>query len=154
STYPQGMRYAPPAPERRAIANEPSAGTRIARGLGWGILYGQCWTLWFAFRLMMAASMSSSSDSLALAIAVLLVIAAVGCAFLGGLAGLLIGAMNATEDIGAGIGIVIGLGLMGVQYLIGLRTGLGLILGFFFALALGRFVGSGIANKINQTVGP
>ena len=69
-------------------------------------------------------------------------------AFLGAITGLIIGATNATDDAGSIVGIVASILALGLQYFLGGRTGIGLILGLFFAVGVGKAVGAGIANKV------
>jgi hypothetical protein len=132
----------------------PTAGQRIGRGLGWGMLLGQMWTLYIAVVLMVlggigaATSGGAGAGLIGLGIAVILVLVAIGNAFVFGIAGFIIGAADMDDDAGAIVGIVASLLIVGGQFLIGLRGGIGLIAGFFFAISFGRGVGAAIAKKV------
>ena len=64
------------------------------------------------------------------------------------------GAANMTAETGAVLGIVVGLLVVGLQFLIGVRGIVGVVIGVFVAISLGRYVGAGIANKVQQPVSP
>ena len=69
-----------------------------------------------------------------------------------GLVGLIIGAGNLTADVGAAIGIGASIIQMGLQFFLGLRSGPGLIFGIFLAIAVGRYVGTTIAGRVQNQV--
>jgi hypothetical protein len=149
---PSGATYAPPG----AYQAPPSSAQRIGRGIGWGILYAQVWTIYRAVGLLIfgglaAATSTNGQDAtiIGLGIGVVLVLFALFHAVMGAVAGLLIGATNATEDSASVIGVVASLLMVGAQYLVGLRAGVGLIIGLFIAVSFGKYMGSNIAKKVH-----
>lgn len=161
SPYPPqptgGMRYTAPVQQFAPAGAPPSAGLRIARGVGWGALLGQCWTIWILIRIGLGLGTISLSGNAEADTAKNLFIfftigAVIGYAILGGLVGLIIGAGNLTADVGAAIGIGASIIQMGLQFFLGLRSGPGLIFGIFLAIAVGRYVGTTIAGRVQNQV--
>ena len=118
--------------------------------MGWGALFGQSWTAWLAFRLLILGGMASGNDAglLGIALGGIFVIGAIGYAVLGAFVGLIIGAMNATDDVGAVIGIIGSFIALGLQYVVGTRSAISLVFGIFLAISIGKYVGAQIATKI------
>lgn len=48
ASQPQGMQYTQSA-RPYVVSIAPDTGTKLLRGLGWGALYGQWWTVWMMF---------------------------------------------------------------------------------------------------------
>lgn len=150
-----GMQYTQ-APMARHAA--PSSGTRILRGLGWGFLYGQWWTLWNIFWGIVWGSFSTATShsnigggSLVLVIVITSLVFAIVFGFVGAVAGLIIGASDSTVETGAIIGVVAGLLLCGLEFLLS-QSG-ATVINIFFWFFTGRFVGTSIARKVHQPVG-
>ena len=143
---PQGMQYNASANRRTEII--PTTAQRIGRGLGWGALYGQWWTLWIVFWSVVLGAITSNQGFMLFMLAAGL-IAGIGFAFVGSIVGLIIGATNSEEDQGAIIGVVAGLLLFGIERLLSAK-GLGLS-GIIFWFFSGRYVGRNIAAKVQKT---
>lgn len=143
---PSGVQ-APGASQRTSL---PTTGQRIGRGVGWGILLGQCWTLWLAIRVVLLGgnqSMAMDPRIADLGPGNIILLAALLYAVMGAVTGLLIGLINADDDSGGIIGIVMGVLAMGAQYLLGGRSGISIVFGIFLAISIGRWVGQTLANK-------
>jgi hypothetical protein len=152
--------YVPPAAMDLAMfGQEPTTGQRIARGLGWGFVFGQWWTLWrvVSFFLWNGVQLSQelSRANLPIPAPVVVIIGILAAAlfhgFVGSLAGLIIGAINADEKVGAIVCIVFGFLLLGLQMLGGGSPLL--IVNVFFWFITGRFIGASIAAKVQARVG-
>jgi hypothetical protein len=128
-----------------AYAYAPSIGRRILRGMLWGVWYGQWWTLWSVLSLFL---WGQGSFGAGLVLYVLL--KAIVNGFFGSLAGLIIGAVDASPSIGAAIGIGTGLVLCGAWALL-FQNAMQLI-NFFFYFITGRFVGFGITGRVQKPV--
>jgi len=140
------------SPAAMKAYNAPSAGTRILRGIGWGALMGQIWTVYIAIGVLVfgglaAAASGPGAGIVGLSMIVVVVLAAVGNAFMFAVAGFIIGAANMDDDGGAIVGIIVSLLIVGGQFLIGMRGIAGLIIGVFIAISFGRQIGGQIANK-------
>jgi len=130
----------------------PTTGQRIGRGLLWGALLGQMWTVYIAVVLIiggLALAGLGAGGLITISIALVLFVVALVNAFVFGIAGSIIGAADMDEDQGAVVGIVASLFIVGGQFLLGMRGGLGLVLGIIFAISFGRGVGIGIAKQID-----
>jgi hypothetical protein len=118
---------------------------RVGRGMGWGILYGQWWTLWSTLSLFMWGQGSFDGR-----IVSFILDRAILNALFGFLAGIIIGATGATMSVGTNIGIGTGIAL-GL-----LRMALSgnplMLVNLFFYFVTGRFVGSGITWRVQQPV--
>jgi hypothetical protein len=144
-----GMLYTPRAAAQIADVSPPT-GTRIARGLGWGALFGQWWTLWIVFWdfIIWPSARPGGSYSMLVIIVGALILGIFFC-IVGGLLGLIIGAMDAMPDIGATIGIVFGLVLMALEMWLG---GGFRVINVFFWIFTGRFVGRNIAYRVQRRI--
>ena len=143
-----GMQYNPFAnaePEPRVF--EPPFGLRIARGAGWGIVYGQWWTLWVVFWAFVWGSTRPNPNYGLLMLAA--VFLAVLFAFTGCVLGVLIGAVFPSDDMGGIFGMVAGFLLLILQVLI-TRSILGVLVNAIFWFFSGRYVGTHIARKVEQ----
>jgi hypothetical protein len=129
-------------------AEPPSLGLRLLRGLGWGLLYSQVWTV---FAMVVVLFVSLLTTKVALAIIAFLVLGFMNLAFHGGM-GMLIGAvaalMNADEDTGGWIGMSVGFLIL----LIGVMYGFLFFWSVFFYIGLGRWVGRSVAAHIQKPV--
>ena len=99
--YPAG---APPIPQPGAYGpavaqkkTEPSVGARILRGWLAGMVYGQWWTIWTVFWSLVwgGGSLGGSRTMTVLIIGVVAMVVVFG--FVGSVAGILIGALDAEE---------------------------------------------------------
>ncbi len=152
---PPGQPYPPHGTGMAQSAVLPSTGLRIARGIGWGFICGQFWTalnlFWeFAFGAAQSTPGEKGPGLLAVFIfSALLFVFVFG--FAGSLVGLIIGAANAPVSTGAIIGVVAGLILCGLEFLIsGGRAST--LLNIFFWFFTGRYVGAIIAARVQQPV--
>jgi len=147
-TYPSqpqggGMQYGGPM-HAGPIAMEPPAGTRIARGLGWGFVYGQWWTLLnFVWRVLIYGHYRSEP----LAAGLLLLAMVIGFGIAGAFVGFIIGAANASDTVGVVLGVIAGLCFFGLELLAG-GSAFNLIFWFF----TGRFVGRMICARVHAAV--
>lgn len=148
-----GMQYTPPPPTLGTVdAYAPPAGRRIARGLGWGALYAQWWTIWIVFWQFVWSGLGSKNDvNLPLGTILILVLAlALFLALVGSVVGLIIGAANAPPEHGAIIGVVAGILLLGVEFFV-FRSG-SVLINIFFWFFTGRYVGALVAARVQQPV--
>ena len=133
------------APQKVGYA--PSSSVRILRGLGWGALYGQWWTLLNVFW----GLVYSKGDTGGLgAIVFLVFVFGIFFAVIGSLIGLIIGAANLKPDAAAIVGVVCGLILMGLEYWY--SGSAGSFVNIFFWIFTGRFIGAGIALRVQRPV--
>lgn len=132
--------------EHAAEGDPPSAGRRILRGLMWGPVYGQWWTLWSLISLVIFRFSSLNPTDVLIEALVYLI----GYGFFGSLAGLIIGATGARENVAAGIGIGVGMLVMVLEYLL---TGSAFqFINVFFYFITGRFVGAGLETRVHEPV--
>ena len=124
----------------------PSLGRRLLRGWLWGMLYGQWWTLWFVISSFLWRMDQATSPGMI----VVTIVYAIVNGFFGSLAGLVIGALNADETAGAGIGIGAGMLIMLLEVVV-FRSAFQLV-NIFFYFFTGRYVGSGIAGRVQRPV--
>ncbi len=149
----------PPAPQGMHVAEStaapslaaPSTGLRILRGIGWGLVYAQIWTVLFIFwGLVWGGAKGQLKD----VDGVMLVVLFIGLAFIfgfcGSLVGLIIGAINAEEGaaVAAGVGMGLLLGLLEVWLEQNPRLFVNMIFWFF----TGRMVGAGVWGRVQQPV--
>ena len=144
-----GMQYQPQAPAFQPAALAPSLGLRIGRGIGWGALYGQWWTLGVFIWDILRSSGGEHPLSAAW-MGGLTLLFALFFAFVGSVMGLIIGAMDAMPDTGAIVGVVIGLVMLGLEYLL-TRSGM-IFVNIFFWFFTGRFIGANIAARVQRPV--
>src|ERR1051326_2642918 len=85
----------------QAVYNSPGLGRRILRGLLWGALYGQWWTVWTLFSMFFWGHMSFDGSGLVVVVGFIAIV----FGFFGSLTGLVIGAANAMPSTGMAIGI-------------------------------------------------
>lgn len=153
---PQGMAYTAPGLQAQSPRGAaPPVGTRILRGLGWGALYGQAFTAWFMLRMVLGlGSLSGGArwEGIAVGFLVVLVVGGVVSALLGSLLGLIIAAADVTLEVGAMLGIVAGVIVLGLQALVGTRSGATLIFGLLVAFSLGRYVGANITARVRRPI--
>lgn len=71
-------------------------------------------------------------------------------ALVGAVTGLILGAINASPGTGAIVGIVVGLLMLGLEYMME-QCGTVLV-NIFFWFFTGRFIGAGIATRVQQPV--
>lgn len=153
--FPAPAVVAPPAPgaypfhtPTPVAAEPPALGLRLLRGLGWGLLYSQVWTV---FAMVVVLFVSLLTTKVALAIIAFLVLGFMNMAFHGGM-GMLIGAvaalMNADEDTGGWIGMSVGFLIL----LIGVMYGFLFLWSVFFYIGLGRWVGRSVAAHVQKPV--
>jgi hypothetical protein len=126
----------------------PPTSVRLARGAGWGLVYGQWWTLLNVFWTIFWASTRSSLHPAG--IALLVIVFAVVFGFAGCLLGVVIGAANPPVATGAIFGIVAGLVFCGLEIL--LSGSLFSFINIFFWFVTGRFVGALITAKVRQPI--
>lgn len=124
---------------------EPGVGTRLLRGLLWGGVYGQIWTILNLFWAAVYGGMSHGAGPMI----VLAIVFAVVSGGLGMTIGLIIGGANLSGGAGPGVGIVAGILYLVVE---GLLTGQFQPFNIIFYFFTGRFIGALITNKVHQPV--
>jgi hypothetical protein len=125
----------------------PSVGLRLLRGWGWGIVYGQWWTLWTLISAFVGIGGRPTFNA---EFFIGMVVYAVAFGFFGSLAGLIIGAANLEEEQGVYVGVGAGLLLLGLEFLMS-QSALAFI-NIFFYFFTGRYIGRGIAGRVQQPV--
>jgi hypothetical protein len=143
----------PPAPTHVQAPKEfgaaPGLVRRVGRGLLWGAVYGQWWTLMtIASALFFGAIHGEISFDLRTVGVIVSLLIEYG--FAGSVAGLIIGAANASFGTGAAIGVGVGL-LLCLLEALGEHS-FGGALNIFFYFFTGRFVGAGITWRVQQPV--
>jgi hypothetical protein len=127
---------------------EPSLGKRLCRGLGWGALYGQWWTVWIIFwELVWGAVDGEGIEPVALVLAGLVM--AVVFATAGGLMGMVIGISEGTLENGPLLGIIVGVLFFALEVWL---TGRLAAWNLFFWYFTGRFIGARVTLKIAEPV--
>lgn len=125
----------------------PSVGLRLLRGWGWGLLYGQWWTLWTVVSAFVGIGGRPTFDA---AFFFGMIVYAFAYGFFGSLAGLIIGAANLEEDQAVYVGVGAGLLLLGLEFLMSRSPGTFINIVFYFFT--GRFIGRGIAGRVQALV--
>jgi len=144
---PQGMSFTPQVAQSANRAQPPGLSKRLLRGLGWGLVMGQWWTLWTIISIFLWGHASSTKFVIAA-----LIIFGLMYGVMGVIAGLLIAALNA--PIQKAIIIGVGVGLLACVLEIVWSGNPIQIINFVFYFFTGRFVGAGIAARVHQPVGP
>ncbi len=120
----------------------PAVGLRVARGLGWGPLYGQWWTLWSTISLFLWSGGNPRGN-----IILYVVILAVFNAFFGAITGLIIAVVgNRQQEISSRIGIGVGLCMCLLRAVI-FQSGFQLF-NLLFYFVTGRYVGTGLHERV------
>ncbi|MCC2672825.1 MAG: repeat-containing protein, partial [Armatimonadetes bacterium] len=107
---PAAMYY---AQDQAAGGQPPSVALRLVRGLGWGIIYGQWWTLWTIFSAFLWGGASLGSSIVLRAI-----VYGIAYGFFGSLVGLIIAAANLDEDQAVYAGVGAGVVILGLELVI------------------------------------
>ena len=89
----------------------PSMGQRIGRGLGWGVVYGQWWTLLNTFWFIVYGGLKDTSAAI-----VYIVLSVIVFTFMGSLTGLIAAVVDADTNVGSIIGVVAGMLLFAAEY--------------------------------------
>lgn len=142
----------PPAAVYQAVpqyAASPGLGLRIGRGLGWGLLYAQTWTLVTMFSVGLISLFVTKVEMAILVFLVMGVLNALFHSSMGMLIGGIAAFMNADEDTGGWIGISVGLLIL----LIGLFFGFLALWSVFFYIFVGRWIGRSVAARVQKPVG-
>jgi hypothetical protein len=145
SAAPNGGPQAPPSavPGAQMIDGPPPGlGRRILRGWGWGAVYGQWWTL---MTVLSSLLWEHSFPSFGV-----ILVMGFFYGFFGSLAGLVIGAANATASTGMMIGVGTGITLCLLEVLV-THSASGLI-NLIFYYFTGRYVGAGITGRVQQPI--
>jgi hypothetical protein len=145
--------------ESGVFPRDPSAAQRIGRGLMWGALYGQCWTLcaglgeiFFGYTAM--TGQISWGDAIWRTL-----IFTIFFGIVGSILGLIIGAVE-EKSTSIGVGIVLGtvVGVVGGLLSCGLELLITWSPSSLFTLVLwffsGRYMGTNIGRKVNEPVVP
>jgi len=127
----------------------PGIARRLVRGLLWGAVYGQWWTLlrlgWEVFWGISRGDVSFDFKFILFAVLLFVVFG-----FFGSLAGLVIGAANASIGTGAAIGIGVGLVLCLLEAVASHDSGALINIVFYFFT--GRYVGARVTWRVHQPV--
>ncbi len=130
----------------RTRMQAPTVGQRIGRGLGWGLVYGQWWTLLNTFWFIVYGGLSNATGAM-----IYIVLSMIVFTFMGSLTGLIAAVIDADTNVGSIIGVVAGMILFAAEYFLIGGSPLSLI-NVFFWFFTGRFVGRMVAAKIQQPV--
>lgn len=135
-----GLRVPPPADLVEGPL--PAVGLRVARGLGWGPLYGQWWTLWSTLSLFLWSGGNPGGN-----IILYVVILAVFNAFFGAITGLIIAVVGSRQqEISSRVGIGVGL-CMCLLRAVMFQSGFQLF-NLLFYFVTGRYVGTGLHERV------
>jgi hypothetical protein len=129
---------APPASEWTE-AEEVPLGTRLLRGLAWGSVYGQWWTLWT----IVCGFLWGHSHTLVETVGY-----AVFYGLMGSVTGLIIGATDANASTGPGIGI--GVGLVACLVEMAVSHSPFMLFNLVWYFFTGRFIGRGITARLQR----
>jgi len=132
--------------EYAAEGDPPSPGRRIMRGLMWGPVYGQWWTLWSVISLVIFNLGRLDVTDIILRSLVYLV----GYGICGSLTGLIIGATGARDKAAMGIGIGVGMLVMLIRAM--MEQSPFRLISVFFYFVTGQYVGAGLGNRIHEPV--
>ena len=142
------------------FSREPTAGERMARGVGWGSLMAQVWLLVNAVFLFMFGVLGQRPGEVGLAFVgfmIIILISSLGFAMGGAILGAVIAALGADEDQGATIGGIFGIGFLILRSVALMGFGgfqlFGILLGIPFWWWIGSWVGKMTAEKVNERVG-
>ncbi|MFN3648926.1 MAG: tetratricopeptide repeat protein [Armatimonadota bacterium] len=139
-TLPTGTPHAAAVPAGKL----PGIGRRFLRGWGWGLLYGQWWTLWSTISMFLFSRGSVPSDWWVETIG-----QAIIYGFFGAITGWIIGLANLDEEKGWMVGVGAGLIILGLEMLLG---GGFMAINIFFYVFTGRYIGAGIASRVQRPV--
>lgn len=123
----------------------PGLPLRLLRGWGWGMLYGQWWTLWRMISAVLFGRVTGLDD--------LLLRGGYNVftsLFFGSLAGLVIGAANLDEDQGVWVGVGAGFVILGLEFLLSQNPLMFINVIFFYFT--GQYIGRGIAGRVQRPV--
>ena len=142
--------YSPPASQLAPAPHEaskefgaaPGIARRVGRGVFWGIVYGQWWTL---LNIFWSFAWGHGGVSFGVGLQMVIFYGFFGC-----LAGVIIGAANMPLGRGAIVGVSVGILVWLLEMALSGDTG-GLI-NIFFYFFTGRFVGAGITWRVQQPV--
>jgi hypothetical protein len=133
---PQGMAFTP------ATVVPSSVSARALKGLGWGAAYGQYWTIWSVVWLAIdSGGHASTMDLVAISI-----LYAIACSIVGGLVGLVVFTKRGNRVLGQTAGVVGGMVLLGLEFLL-YRDDPKILVNIIFWYLTGRFVGRMIGNS-------
>jgi hypothetical protein len=127
----------------------PGLGLRVLRGFLWGMVFGQYWTLWSSISLFLwrAGSLGRSGG---MGILLIFLIYVAIYSMVGAVTGIIIGLANLAPDKGSMVGVGGGMVAMGLRALL-FQNPFQFINVFFFFFT-GRYVGAGIAAKVQAPV--
>lgn len=145
-----GLAYVPAAGvDPHMFSREPTTGERILRGLGWGALCAQWWTLLvFIWQILIYGLLPGKLDAVTAVVMTILFVIVFG--FVGSLAGLIIAAINGDENTGAVVGVVFGLLFLGLEFL--MTRNPRILINALFWFFSGRYVGASIGKKVQALV--
>lgn len=150
SSIPDSMSSMPAAAmSARMLVQEPSAGERMKRGLIWGAICTQLWTVWICFwRVLIGNAFSEAMGHKPDPVeTVALILGIAGFfAFIGAIMGAIMAVIQAEESTGGAIGIVVGLMIVVAAIVLNQSGFAGIIFWFF----TGRFIGGQIAARVSR----
>ena len=143
-----GMQY-PSRPMPVPVAVEPGLGLRLLRGLGWGALYGQWWTVWMIF---WTVAWGFSDVTAHTAFYILLFVAFCVVFMAGGaILGLILALLRANPEGGGFLGIIVGVIFFALEMWL-TQASPSAWVNVIFWFYTGRFVGTNVAARIMQPV--
>jgi hypothetical protein len=143
-----------PAPTvRQPAASEeylpPSMGLRVLRGLGWGLLYCQTWTVFSLFAVAFLSLMATKVEHAIIAFVVMCLLTAGFHSAMGLLMGIVVALLNADEDGGGWVGASVGFLIL----IIGVKFGFLAMWGVVFYLLFGWYIGKAVGYRVSKPVG-
>jgi len=120
----------------------PGFARRMGRGIFWGFIYGQWWTLLTIFW-----SFAWGHGGVSIGVGILM---AIFYGFFGSVAGLIIGVANLPTGPGSIVGVCTGIIVCIIE--MALSHDAGSLVNIFFYFFTGRFVGAGITGRVQRPV--
>src|SRR5690242_18356934 len=124
------------------LGTAPGFARRTGRGIFWGFIYGQWWTLLTIFW-----SFAWGHGGVSVGVGILMVIF---YGFFGSVAGLIIGMANLPPGPGTIVGVCTGILVCFIE--MALSHDAGSLVNIFFYFFTGRFVGAGITGRVQRPV--
>jgi hypothetical protein len=140
-----------PQPSQRPdelLTGHPGIGCRLLRGLGWGLLYCQVWTVVSLLGAVVASLFTTKVEHAIVAFLVLGLMTTLFHSAMGLLTGVLVAVLNADEDAGAWVGMSVGFLIL----LCGLFAGMLAMWAGVFYLFVGRWIGRSVAERVQKPV--
>lgn len=130
------------------LTGAPGVGLRLLRGVGWGLLYAQSWTVFSLFGAVFISLLTTRVEHAIIALIILGALTVLFHSAMGVLTGVVVALMNADEDMGGWVGMSVGFLIL----LIALRAGFLAFFGVVFYIFVGRWIGRSVAGLVQRPV--